>query len=358
MSVIQNAAGNQTARVYPWGNLQVSVEGNAIFSDAFDGTVLDTTYRWNAPVTAGAGALAISGGLASFTVGTGASSAVALNSDEAFINVGASFLQYATIVQWEAGNAFTGLLPVNVNSFFGQGSPNGAYTAATPLNNAIGFERTIDGNISAVLYSSTVRIPIAVLTSRFLDGAPHVIGIATRGDTKYFFVDNLEVPVASITYVTPAIINLPIRAHVINHTSGPAVAPTFKITGVQVLDSGSSYPVAFNGNNITRARSPGIFINLNAVSIAAETTIWTPTAGKRFRLMGYVLTSGTVGGNVVLKDNTAGTTILVLPFGAAAQPVVSPPMGNGILSNVIGNVLTATGSATQTISGYLFGCEE
>jgi hypothetical protein len=357
---IFNAAGNQAARVLPWGNLQVATEGQAIFSDPFDGATLDTVNRWNTPVLAGAGAVAISGGLATFTLGTVAGAAAAIRTIESFVNVGSSFLQYATIIQFEAGSTLTGLLPVNVNTFFGQGTPNGSYTANTPLADAIGIERGIDGRVRAALYASNSRLAQSVdLTSKFLDGLPHVIGFATRGDTKYFFVDTLEVPAATITYVTPTNINLPIRVHSINHTTGPTVAPTFKITGVQVLDSGSNYPAVWNGVVITRQRSPSIFISLNAVSIAAETTIWTPAAGKRFRLMGYQLSSGTVGGNVVLKDNTAGATIMQLPFPAAAGvPLTSPVIGNGILSGAAGRVLTATGVATQTLSGYIFGCEE
>jgi hypothetical protein len=353
---ITNAGTGQVARVYPWGALQIATEGQAIFSEPFDGTTLDTTNRWNAAVVAGAGAVAVSGGLATFTVGTGASSAVALSTQETFINVGASFLQYATIIQFEAGSA--GLLPLNVNTFFGQGTPNGSYTAATPLNDAIGIERGIDGKVRAVIYASTVRTVVADLTSRFVDGAPHVIGFACRGDTKYFFIDTLEVPAATLTYFSPSIVTLPIRAHTINHTSGPTVAPTFKITGVQVLDTGGNYSAVWNGAVVTRARSPNIFKSFNALSIAAEATIWTPASGKRFRLMGYSLTSGTVGGNVTLKDNTAGTTILQLPFGAAASTLTSPAFGNGIFSAAANNVLTATGTATQTLSGYIFGCEE
>jgi len=358
MTTLTGTKGLATARVYPWGNLQVTVEGNAIFSDPFDGTSLDTVNRWNSPVLAGAGAVAVSGGGAQLSVGALASAAAAISTIENFINVGASFLQYATILTQDAANAITGLLPLNVNAFFGQGTPNGAYTASTPLTDAIGFERTIDGKFSAVVYANTVRVPVADLTSLIKDGAPHLLGVAARGDTKYFFVDDLENPVASVLVVSPQTSNLPIRCHVINHTSVPSVAPTFKITGVQVLDSGATYPVVFCGGNITRARSPNVFKNLNAVSVASETTIWTPAAGKKFRLMGYILTSGTTGGNVVLKDNTAGATIHVVPFGAANSTITTPPMGNGILSAAVNNVLTATGQATQTLSGVVFGTEE
>lgn len=106
---------------------------------------------------------------------------------------------------------------------------------------------------------------------------------------------------------------------------------------------------------------PFKIIPLSAVSVAAEVTIWTPAAGKKFRLLGYCLTSGTVGGTVTLKDNTAGATLPInCPFGAAAQTliVVPPALGLGFLSAAAGNVLTATGAATQTLSGFLVGTEE
>ena len=356
---IFNAAGNQAARVLPWGNLQISSEGQALFSEPFDGSVLDTTNRWNAAVVAGAGAVAISGGLATFTLGTVANAAVAISTLETFVNVGASFLQYATLIQFEAGSTLTGLLPLNVNTFYGQGTPNGSFTANTPLADAIGFERAIDGRVRAVIYAGNSRLSQSVdVTSKFLDGAPHVIGVATRGDTKYFFVDTLEVPVATITYYTPNTITLPLRAHSINHTTGPTVAPTFKITGVQVLDSGGNYPVVWNGAVVTRERSPNIFKTFSALSVAAETAIWTPAAGKKFRLMGYQLSTGTVAGNVILKDGTGLATILNIPFATATDSQTAPPIGNGILSGAINRVLTATGVVTQTLSGYVFGCEE
>lgn len=105
-------------------------------------------------------------------------------------------------------------------------------------------------------------------------------------------------------------------------------------------------------------RTPTKFIALNDVVISPEVTIWTPAAGKRFRLMGAFLSHGVATGNVVLKDNTGGTTILFLPRNTLGVAVATPPMGNGILSAAANNVLTATGVATQTLSGYIFGTEE
>ena len=344
------------AFVDPAGRLSVTGEGGGLLSDQFNGSTLDTVNRWVAPVLAGGGTATISGGLLTLATGTTASNAAAVSSIETFSGIGASSLVPATIVQFEAG--VNGLLPLGVNAFFGQATPNGSYTAATPLATGLGFERTLDGKFSAVYYNGNVRTLVADLTSKVLDGAPHLIFIRVRLDATYFFVDNVEEPIAVLNVPLLTTFELPVRMHAINHTAPPTVAPTVRFFGVTVIDTGYTYPLMFNGQTVLRARAPAIFKSFNLTSVATETTIWTPAAGRRFRLMGYVLTSGTVGGNVVFKDNTAGTTILVVPFGAASTPITSTPMGNGILSATAGNVLTATGAATQTLSGYVFGTEE
>lgn len=109
--------------------------------------------------------------------------------------------------------------------------------------------------------------------------------------------------------------------------------------------------------NAIGTRNPNKFITLNNVVITAQTPIWTPAAGKKFRLMGYVLTAGVVAGNVILQDG-ASTTIYLIPFGAIAQTIVSTDLGNGILSSTAAQALNATGQSTQTLSGTIFGIEE
>ncbi len=115
----------------------------------------------------------------------------------------------------------------------------------------------------------------------------------------------------------------------------------------------------WNGSFVAASRVPVIFKTLSAVAIATEATIWTPTAGKKFRLMGGNIASSVVG-NVTLRDNTAGTIIAVVPCGVAgvAYPIFGPNAGNGILSAVVNNLLTATGPALATLSGNVFGTEE
>lgn len=116
-------------------------------------------------------------------------------------------------------------------------------------------------------------------------------------------------------------------------------------------------PVKQGSGGLVRERIADTFKNVSA-TIATEQTIWTPTSGKKFRLMGFVLTQGVLANAITLKDNTAGTTILTIPANTLGTALVSPPMGNGILSAAANNVLTATGGTGQTISGYVFGTEE
>jgi hypothetical protein len=123
--------------------------------------------------------------------------------------------------------------------------------------------------------------------------------------------------------------------------------------GQRISGAGS---LLWDGAVTRRERTPNVFKPQSAVLITTETTIWTPASGKKFRLMGYHLVCS-VAGNIVLKDNTAGTTILVIPS-AAGDGGTFVMLGNGILSAAANNVLTATGPATGTLSGFVFGTEE
>lgn len=116
--------------------------------------------------------------------------------------------------------------------------------------------------------------------------------------------------------------------------------------------------VYFTGGGCDSARSPIVYKSLSAVVVTTETTIWTPAAGKKFRLMGFCLAQGVATGAITLKDNTAGTTIFTVPQNTVGVAVCSPDLKNGILSATANNVLTATGVSTETITGTIWGTEE
>lgn len=130
--------------------------------------------------------------------------------------------------------------------------------------------------------------------------------------------------------------------------------------GMGLLDAcmaSQTFPLAYtNGAVWDMVRMAKTFKTFQAVTITSETTIWTPTSGKKFRLMGWSLTLS-VAGYIIIRDNTAGTVIAVIPSGAggAGGPI---QLGNGILSAAANNVLTAQGSAAGTLTGMVWGMEE
>jgi hypothetical protein len=215
------------------------------------------------------------------------------------------------------------------------------------------WELDITGAFGASIYNGGVRIFRQTVPAQSF--AP--INIAYQGLNVFFFINDFNKPAFTVPFLEPSVLNLPLGLHSINHTAGPVGAPTWAITGVAVVDTSGTYSTLFNGQAQSRVRSPGRFVSVNALSIATETTVWTPASGRRFRLMGYQLSSTGIQ-NIVLKDNTAGATILVIPGVTAGQLNFSPPMGNGILSAAPNNVLTANAGGVNAISGFLFGCEE
>lgn len=117
----------------------------------------------------------------------------------------------------------------------------------------------------------------------------------------------------------------------------------------------------FNGASWDRSRTPTTFKVVAAVAASAGTgaTVWTPTTGKKFRLMGYSL-STTANASLIFCDNAAANPIFRTPLLAASgsHGLGAADMGNGILSGTANNVLKVDASATTVITGTVWGTEE
>lgn len=103
---------------------------------------------------------------------------------------------------------------------------------------------------------------------------------------------------------------------------------------------------------------PNVFVPVSAVSIAAEATLWTPTSGKKFRLMGGLLTATGAAGNIIVKDGSGGSTIFLIPNTLVGTPFLFNLPGIGILSGAANNLLRAIGVTSQVLNGTLWGREE
>ena len=103
-------------------------------------------------------------------------------------------------------------------------------------------------------------------------------------------------------------------------------------------------------------------VAIPATSINSEATLYTPTSGKRFRIVGGQVACS-VAGVATLKDNPAGTTILVVGCDVAHKMVTLSDLlsksgkGAGILSAAADNVLTGQG-INGNFYGYLLVHEE
>lgn len=141
------------------------------------------------------------------------------------------------------------------------------------------------------------------------------------------------------------------------------LVPSDAMVPVAGGSSGASFgimPTAdmiWTGAQFDRMRMPSVYKTVSATVITSETTIWTPASGKKFRLMGFMISQGVATGAITLKDNTAGTTIFVIPQQTVGVAILCS-LGNGILSAAANNVLTATGASTETITGTFWGTEE
>lgn len=108
-----------------------------------------------------------------------------------------------------------------------------------------------------------------------------------------------------------------------------------------------------------REAVPNVILPVNLAAATAETTLWQPALGKRFRLIDLELRiSGTVQTILTFRDGTGGQIVL---YGAPAsatdvfRPVIKLP---GILSTTVDNPLTVTRTVAVTLTGFLSGFEE
>lgn len=101
-------------------------------------------------------------------------------------------------------------------------------------------------------------------------------------------------------------------------------------------------------------------IPATAITAGTPATVWTPTSGKKFRLLGYSLGATVAAAQAFFVEgagNTAtGVATPVLAIGG--PPANSPHLGDGYLGVAADGVLKIDVSASATIAGCVWGVEE
>lgn len=134
---------------------------------------------------------------------------------------------------------------------------------------------------------------------------------------------------------------------------------TLAVSGVVAItsDTLTSILTALQGTLTTSGSlQPNVFKPLAALDVSAETTLWTPTTGTKFRLMGGLVSVTGAAGSVSFKDGNSGTTIFSIP-NAVVGTALPFNLGDGILSAVANNNLRALGAALQILNGTIWGRE-
>lgn len=115
-------------------------------------------------------------------------------------------------------------------------------------------------------------------------------------------------------------------------------------------------PLVFNGTTFDLPRTASKIVPIALTAGTTETTAYTPSSGKKWRVLAATLT---VSAQSILtwKDNTGGTTRFVLEP-AANSPLQISFGALGILSAAADNVLTVTRATSCTLNGFLLVTEE
>lgn len=126
-------------------------------------------------------------------------------------------------------------------------------------------------------------------------------------------------------------------------------------SGLLVADFG----LLFNGASWDRQRTPSVFKPILNVAVVAGTpaVVWTPAAGKKFRLMGLAL-SLSVAGFLSLDDGVSVLDLVRLPAMPAGQGIDVETFGNGLLAALANNTLRVDVSANGNVNGMVWGTEE
>lgn len=339
--------GNLSGRAY--GPLKVSQEEHYLFLDTHD-AALDTTNRWNAAT--GTNAPSVSSSVLSFGVATTVSAFGKLTSQPTFSPPIPGFLQPSFAIKADAaGAAATG-----GHRFWGVGtSPAVPATtsAATKLNDAIGWEIDTDGKLYAVVYSTGgTRTAIdlsatgtgAAQGQQPLDGGYHRYLMQIRTDRIYWFIDSLSFYVATMSFTSPSTQTLGVLLQTINPASAVAAGGyPLSVQGSVVADTASNHSQLSDGlypwrKATVKAASTAAAATDLPLVVAHHPSSPTPsvadvTSSNTINATDAVVAAPTGGGAYLTGTSTSGS-------------YSSMPVGNGGYSTILASVTGTFGSGT------------
>lgn len=347
------------AAINPFGNLSVSIDPSAALAEIFDGATIDTN-QW---VAAG-------------TVPPTQSNAALINPGTA-ANASSSLVSVPSLTNSEYAYYFGSAVEVSPatgnHRFMGIGTQPGSWTAATPLQDAIGFEIDTTGALRASVYTAGTRTFSQVLP-RPTDGLAHFYTMFCYPGFAAFAIDN-QYQILASTFTATATQSLPVRMHSINAGATTVGTPTMSCTEADVLDysrqaqsqcdgvypwrkqtvipSGSSFSSQVNTEG-QRATYRYAVLGFTPVATPTAFAVIQGSATKVVRIKRiYISGVATASGNMPLigtRRSSAGT------LGSAVLTAITPgkhDTNDGAATAVVSTVGTANYTTLGTGNGQL-----
>ena len=215
-----------------YGYTRVTAEPKVEFADAFDGVTVDVTNRWTqlGTVTQANSAVAIGNVLTTSTVNS-------LTSQPTFNVLGLSFQVLAFVMSTEASPLST----TNVNRFRGFGTHTSTPSLSVPVTDGVGFEwDAATAKLYGAIWQSGVRSASSIDLTAYVTSSNTRYAILYRSDLAIFYIGSTEIPVGSISFVTPNTQNLPIKLQTVIGASAPSTTPLDTTSAVAVGDTGGN----------------------------------------------------------------------------------------------------------------------
>lgn len=356
--------GDTVTGVEPFGALTVNTGFATMFYDAWSSSPIDTTDKWT--VTGTAPSIASGNMTMSATVST----YHAIRTKD-LIRPGAGFTYVANGISVETGTT------TGAGRFWGLGTTAGTPTATRLAQDGIGFELDQGtGALLAVTYNAGTRTTVATLTKP-TDGLNHRYAMYFRVTSAVWFIDDMQVPVASVTWQNVSVVELPaliVRQNAGSFTGTPVFTSTAHLTadtsrqGSSIIDPvigtrqarvtpGGSLVVGHNASETTGTASGNIF-NARSAITTATTSVLVAAPGTGLSLYITDVSVSNAGATLCTVSllPTAGTSVLDITAAASGgggsmnfQTPVKLAAATGL------SVTTSAASTTVyvTVTGYI-----
>lgn len=351
VSSTAQATAGISAQVDVLGQQNVNPPFALVFTDPFDGAVVDTTNRWTV-TTGGTGSVTQGSGQLSVNSGTTALGFAAIVSKATFApkNVSLDVCGFTLVLE-------TPLL-ANLTRFYGKGTVPATPTAAVPITDGFGFLLT-STTMQLVVYASGALVGSPVTLPLPANNAQHIYAVVYRADTIVAIVDNLVIP-AGVTISQPGVQTLPIAMVAIAGASGPAAGQQMQFNLVALGDSGH------NANQLADGTYPwinGTIKQASTAPLATDTALVVTESPNSPTFVDLLITGQgvqTASGNNILLS-TAGTgpsdangyrtiAIEVVPTGTVSSGVVTFEASNDQVNYVPLSMFDANAPTTAPVT--------